>query len=370
MMFMQRWLLLSLALLSCLPLMVAAQEPPSPAAQVARTDEGTHHHPHPRACVHIEGAAARLQCYDRVFGRKQTETETQSEPDTDNLFPFEPTEEGQAADMSGSLLDSRWELSQQSKLGIFNIRAYKPLYILPLFYSDNVNKTPSSPNPDRTVTSPLNIQPVEVKFQLSFKDKLWQNVFGRYGDLWFGYTQVSHWQFYNGATSRPFRETDYAPEVMMVFATDYPIFGWRSRLMSVGILHQSNGRSDPFSRSWNRVTFAVGLERNDWTLTLRPWVRIPQDKSDDDNPGISDYMGRGDLLLVHESDGNEYSLMLRHSLRGGDKNHGAMEFNWAFPIRNSLKGYLQVFNGYGESLIDYNHRALYVGLGVSLSTWY
>ena len=62
--------------------------------------------------------------------------------------------------------------------------------------------------------------------------------------------------------------------------------------------------------------------------------------------------------------------MGRHSLRGGDRSHGALQFDWAFPITSKLHGYVQIFDGYGESLIDYNHRATYVGAGVSLLEWF
>ena len=64
------------------------------------------------------------------------------------------------------------------------------------------------------------------------------------------------------------------------------------------------------------------------------------------------------------------ALMARHSFRGGDRSHGAVQLDWGFPINNLLRGHLQVFDGYGESMIDYNHRATYVGLGISLLEWY
>src|SRR5690606_16445175 len=106
----------------------------------------------------------------------------------------------------GSLLDSRWELARDSKRGIFNFRAYKPVYLLPAFWTSDINNTPQSENPDNTVDTPQDLQNTEAKFQISFKTKFAENLFGDNGDLWGAYTQSSRWQVYNGDNSRPFRE--------------------------------------------------------------------------------------------------------------------------------------------------------------------
>jgi phospholipase A1 len=347
------------------------------------------------ACTAIEVDADRLACYDRQAGRRArdpdqadaaaaiakqnreaanaAEAAGTSRSDralraTGDLFASEP-EDAIANAGKGSLLDSRWELAKDSKLGTFNFRAYKPVYLMPVFWSSNQNTMPQSPNPDNTVTTPQNLDSIETKFQISFKTKAWENLFGDNGDVWMGYTQSSRWQVYNGEESRPFRETNYEPEVLLVFRNNYSIGGWKGRMAAVGINHQSNGRADPFSRSWNRVMFNIGLDRDNWAVTFRPWIRI-SDGNDDDNPDIEDYMGRGDMTLVHTMGQHQFSLMARHSLRGGDRSHGALEFDWGFPIHNTLRGHLQVFDGYGESMIDYNHRATYIGLGISLLEWY
>jgi len=350
----------------------------------------------PQGCAAVTTDAARLACYDQLFGRSAETTaqadaaaaaavqarreerrasrvssgEERVRERVTDLFRPAPHDPVEANAGRGSLLDSRWELAEDSKLGPFQLRAYKPVYLLPAFWTSDKNTTPQSPNPNNTVTTPQVLDSNELKFQLSFKTKVAENLFGDNGDIWAGYTQSSRWQAYNDEASRPFRETNYEPEVMAVFRNGYSIGGWRGRMTAIGINHQSNGRSDPLSRSWNRVILNVGLDRENWAIMLRPWYRIPESRRDDNNPDISDYMGRGDATLVWNRNGHEVALMARHSLRGGDRSHGALQVDYGFPISNLLRGHVQVFSGYGESMIDYNHKATYVGLGVSLLEWF
>ncbi|MFD0323142.1 MULTISPECIES: phospholipase A [Lysobacter] len=356
----------------------------------------------PEACMAVTVDADRLACYDKALGRQAGDArqadiaakeakairknleigdEIAGEPKpgvaerarravSGSMFSHdEPLNDAIANAGKGGLLDSRWELAKDSKLGVFNFRAYKPVYLLPVFWNNDPNVLPHSPNPRNTVTEPQSLKDIETKFQISFKTKAVENLFGDNGDIWMGYTQSSRWQVYNAEDSRPFRETNYEPEVMLVFRNNYHIGGWSGRMAAIGVNHQSNGRADPFSRSWNRVIGQIGLDRENWAIVARPWWRI-SDGRDDDNPDIEDYIGRGDLTIVHKRGGHEFSLMARHSLRSGDRSHGALQFDWGFPIHNQLRGHLQIFDGYGESLIDYNHRATYIGLGISLLEWY
>ena len=348
------------------------------------------------ACVALASSAERLACYDSLFKAPTiipTQVQTDAAPVVTAAVPVVESNEpdkpeslkdkvvqkvsdlhllGAAPkfDPNVSLLDRRWELSEESKLGVWNIRAYQPVYLLPVFWTSDKNEFPSSPNPQNTVKDKQELTSSEAKFQISFKTKAWENIFGNNGDLWLGYTQSSRWQVYNSEESRPFRETNYEPEASLMFRTNYEILGLNARLLGVTLNHQSNGRSDPLSRSWNRVIFNLGFEKDNFALMLRPWYRVEEDAKDDNNPDIKDYIGRGDLTAFYRKGDNEFSLMLRHSLKGGDRSNGAVQFDWGFPITGKLRGHFQLFDGYGESLIDYNHKATYVGLGVSLMNWY
>lgn len=273
----------------------------------------------------------------------------------------------------GTDLTDHWELDDDANRGRFLLRPYKPMYISFVDWTTSLNGAPGTPNPLNTTdagNASLANQGrrAETTFQISFKSKVAENLFGDNGDLWVGYTQRSMWQIYTQQLSRPFRETNYEPEVMAVFRTNYRLGGWHGRLASVSLNHHSNGRSLPLSRSWNRIIFQAGLERERWTLLLRPWWRIPENAKDDDNPDISNFYGRGEAVAIYRHGGHEWALTVRHSLRL-NPSRGSVGLEHAFPISSYLKAHINLFHGYGASLIDYNHRQTRIGIGVSLTQW-
>lgn len=351
-------------------------------------------------CVRIDDALQRLACYDSREGRAATGTPAPAGPripplsnppavrpppeltppaDTFQTPALETLLPGGSGPLAravqdvrrslGTTLADRWELDDATDRGRFLLRPYKPMYAIVGDWTSRTNRLPTSPNPNNRVTEPLPLRSAEAKFQVSLKTKVWEDFAGDNGDLWLGYTQTSYWQIYNGEASRPFRETNYEPEIMAVFRTRFSILGWDGRMVGLSLNHQSNGRAEPLSRSWNRVIAQVGFERRNWMLMIRPWWRISEPRDTDDNPDIQDHLGRADLLLVRKSEGHELSLLARHSLRSGSRSRGSLQIDYAFPISSYLKAYLQVFNGYGASLIDYNHRQTRIGLGISLVQW-
>jgi phospholipase A1 len=334
----------------------------------------------PGDCHLIADNMERLACYDSTAPRsalratpgvKEALSETPAVKDrmatatpVDQFAPREPERERERT--QSAFLNESWELEPESKRGVFEIRPYKTLYIMPFSFTNNINKAPSSDAEGRTASPQEGLSRAEAKFQFSLKTKVLENLIGDNGDLWLGYTQSSRWQVYNKQLSRPFRETNYEPEAMLIFRTNYEILGFKGTMAGVGVNHQSNGRAEPLSRSWNRVIAQAGFERDDWMVILRPWWRMPENGGADDNPGIENYMGRGDMTVARKWHDQVFSLKARHSLRGGENSRGSAQLAWSFPLTGDLKGYMQLFSGYGESMIDFNVKQTAIGLGFSM----
>ena len=135
-----------------------------------------------------------------------------------------------------------------------------------------------------------------------------------------------------------------------------------------GLVHQSNGRAKPLSRSWDRLYAEFLFERNNWVLSFKPWYRFPEDSSKDDNPDIEKYLGNFEFGVLRQGSNSSTSIMLRNNLRKDNK--GAVELSWSSPIRdsNDMHLFLQYFYGYGESLIDYDAVSNRFSIGLRLNS--
>lgn len=287
------------------------------------------------------------------------------------VFPgvcFAQTEESASADDNGAskrpspVLERVSRERKAYRENPFLILPNRPNYFMPITYIDD-------PGEVRAEGEDVELDNVEAKFQISFKLPLWENPFGKNTDLLFAYTQLSLWQMYNGDLSSPFRDTNYEPELVASFDTDYELLGLTNRFFLLGFVHQSNGRGEPLSRSWNRVYANFIMEEGNFVLSIKPWYRIPESEDDDDNPDIEDYLGYGEVRGVYKYSANVFSIEARNNL-DGDENRGSLELSWTFPLGDRYIGYAEVFSGYGETLIDYNRDITRIGIGVAMSTWF
>ena len=311
-------------------------------------------------CAGIADPAARLACFDALVPVRTAREAAPAPGPAASSAPAEPTD----AAAWPSRLATVWAVGEKDST--FDLQPHRPTYILPASYSDDPNRFPGSPTrPPGPV--PFGWDELEAKFQLSFKFKLADLEDEIGGSLWAGYTQQSYWQVYDGEDSRPFRETNYEPELMLAFHPGTELLGMEWQLLNLGIVHQSNGRGQFLSRSWNRAYAQVGLERGNFDLLARAWYRFEEQGDKDDNPDIADYLGHGDVLLSYTAGRHQFSLLGRYAFETG---HGAVEASWSFPLARRVRGYVQVFSGYGESLIDYNWKQTTVGAGIALTDWF
>lgn len=158
----------------------------------------------------------------------------------------------------------RRQLERESTRNPLAITTHRRNYIFPISYNAKPNK-PAFAN----ISSDNGPRDVEVKFQFSAKVNLIEDLFGDTGDLYFAFTQRSWWQAYNTDASSPFRETNYEPEVFINFDNAWRAFGWTNVRNRVALNHLSNGRSEPLSRSWNRVYLESMFQRGDWGSASR-----------------------------------------------------------------------------------------------------
>jgi phospholipase A1/A2 len=322
-------------------------------------------------CTAIPDREERWRCYDEVLAAAR--------PRNGN--------DGSEADACGAAytaLSRQWNTRPDCESRLYRLVPYKQNYLIAR-YSTNPNDQPVSANFGPAPAQ--EVENTELKFQVSIKFKIAEQI-GNLADLWFGYTQQSSWQAFNAANVRPFRDTDYEPELILGFPLHAPgtVLGLTPRMINFGLVHQSNGQRDPFERSWNRAYAQIGFdrdvdkERDRFAILTRAWYRLPESASEDSNPDIQHYLGYGDLLFFWKRGDSNVSALLRNNLQALNNNRGSVQLNWSIPITRvpnldkvsvlpELRFYVQLFTGYGETLIDYNHYQTTIGIGIMATDW-
>lgn len=212
-----------------------------------------------------------------------------------------------------------------------------------------------------------------AKFQFSLKFRVFNPDKPDKTDWWeqlyFGYTQTSLWNL--EAESKPFHDSAYRPE----FFWDDPAFSPLPAIetlagMRLGLGHESNGKDGVDSRSINiaylRPTFTFPSTKRGFIWSFSPKLYGYVDRSD--NPDIADYRGFGDFLFkLRKDDTWEFSALLRKGTQGS---YGSMQLDASYPFRGFLRQlngylYMQYFNGYGETILDYNRKLpSHIGVGL------
>ena len=275
------------------------------------------------------------------------------------LAAEEPSVKDKSSSPDNSALAERIVIERQTRFQKFVLTPHKQNYLLPLTYNDTPNLNAIDPLIDGDISK------TEMKFQLSIKVPVAEQIFDTPATLYFAYTNLSFWQAYNSDASAPFRETNHEPELFVGFPGDWEIGGFKNNLVFVGFSHQSNGRSGLQSRSWNRFYADFIFKKDDFYFSLKPWIHI--NDGADDNPDIEDFLGHGEIRAIYARSNHTISLMMRHNFDADSK--GALELGWSFPVSRRTKGFLQIFKGYGESLIDYNAENNRIGVGILLTDW-
>ncbi|WP_221252075.1 phospholipase A [Desulfuromonas versatilis] len=227
---------------------------------------------------------------------------------------------------------------------------HKQNYLLPLTWGNRAHGSEDS----------------ELKFQLSFKQRIASSNF------FIGYTQKSFWRILDQDDSRPFRETNYNPELFYRYlSSEHP---WGSWGADAGYEHESNGAREPTSRSWDRLYLKPFIEYGRLRTDLKLWHRLsedvketPDDPAGDENPDIEKFYGYGELRLGYEfanrfQDGHMATLLTRWNFATAK---GGLQFDYSLPTPSrNLFLFAHLWTGYGESLIDYNRSLTRYGIGV------
>ena len=200
----------------------------------------------------------------------------------------------------------------------------------------------------------------DVKFQISFQQRLTKSVLPWHSYLYLFYTQKAMWNVLE--RSLPFHDLNFNPGIgisRFIIMKNHLV--GKATMM---IEHESNGRDGTASRSWNKISWSSEAYISPYLMAhAKFWVPIVDGKY---NRDILNYMGIYQTGFQAKSLDDKWVLDMTLVKRKGWNLNFNTIVQLGYRINHNSNQFimLQYYNGYGESMLDYNqyHSRIRVGL--------
>lgn len=201
----------------------------------------------------------------------------------------------------------------------------------------------------------------DVTFQISIRQRLTKSVLPFKTFAYLTYTQKSFWDIY--AESSPFRDTNYNPGIGLgkyIFHNNKLVGAAFAQ-----IRHESNGRDGIESRSWNYLSVSMKYFFNArFNLAGELWIPYVDG---DNNQDLLDYRGLGYISLNYISNKQKWWLSADFNPRKGFGNvNTTMTASFRVSQKSNQFLFARFFQGYGESLMDYNKYTMNIRIGICI----
>ena len=200
----------------------------------------------------------------------------------------------------------------------------------------------------------------DVKFQISFQQRLTKSVLPGHTYLYLFYTQKAIWHVFRN--SLPFHDLNFNPGIGI---SRHIIM--KNRLLGKLTLmaeHESNGRDGIASRSWNKISLAGEAYISPFLMAhAKYWIPIVDGKY---NRDILKYMGLYQAGFQARSLDDKWVLDMTLVKRKGWNLNFNTIVQLGYRINHNSNQFImiQYYNGYGEHMLDYDQYHSRIRIGI------
>ena len=210
----------------------------------------------------------------------------------------------------------------------------------------------------------INVDNADVKYQISFRQRLSNSYLPFNTFMYISYTQKSFWNIYK--ESSPFRDTNFNPGIgfgRYLISDDNNYMG----SVFLQLEHESNGKDSIYSRSWDFASISGKYYFND-RLFFRAKVWLPLVLLlDDTNTDLLTYKGYGNFSVDYRTKNERWWFNVNITPR---RNVITMNttMSAAFKVSKKFNQYLffELYNGRGDSLLEYKDYDLKLRVGMCI----